>query len=554
MEVLTDPNCTIPTPDPATAPGLFGPDYDYEGEDPPVEPPPPAPDRLAQARALLARSLDALYAEQTTLDERVAVARELGEPGSVDLLADLPAAEWATWCNGAAGGAIGMAARVTSLKAAVKAVREEREAEARAARTSSTPGGGVRGAIMARLSRTEEGRVKGTYANIVTIFRMDPRYETLRMSDLGDVVELAGEELAEGPATADACEWLRDSYGMDAGEVQVKTAIWAVAQGKRYSPVREYLERVRPIHRRQGSTIARILPEVLGITKANDMHRAMIKRFLIGAVARAMRPGCKMDTALVLIGGQGAKKSTFFASLFGEFFADSPIPIGSKDAAIQLSRVWGYEASELEDLTSKRTAEAVKQFMASSSDLYRPPFARAAVQVPRHTVLCGSANPRDILTDPSGSRRFWILAVPPAWVVPVAFLRSLRDAIWSEALDLYGDGSGDGETGEPWWFDRAADAVREIDARQYQIADDWQPLVERWLATPAGQFEPAPGVIESFTRSAVLSGIGLTASQIDRRASVRVAAILTRLGWDEHNSPAGFQGSRVWRRLPASEV
>ena len=88
-------------------------------------------DRLAEARAMCARSLSALYADQTTRDERQAIGRELA--GSVDLLAELPRAEWVTWCA-AAEQAGGFAAAVKSLKSAVKAHQDDAAHAAKAAR------------------------------------------------------------------------------------------------------------------------------------------------------------------------------------------------------------------------------------------------------------------------------------------------------------------------------------------------------------------------------------------------------------------------------------
>ena len=516
-------------------------------------------DRLAEARAMCARTLTALSAQQTTREERRVVSAELA--GSVDLVMAIPKAERETWLMGvdATGG---MSETVRNLRRAIRA-HVEGEADAVKAARRAVP---ASDRWRAALARTEEGKVRADYSNLYTILKNDSRYSTLRMSDLGNAVELAGDELDEGPATGECCEYLRDEYEIGATAPAVKDAIYAVAGSRRYSPVREYLERVRPLRKNRPPTlIDSILPEILGVTNPTKMQQDMVRRFLIGAVARAMHPGCKLDTALVFVGRQGAKKSTFFRVMFGEFFGDSPIPIGNKDAPMQLGRVWGYEASELEDLTSKRTAEGVKQFMATASDLYRPPFARAAVLVPRHTVLCGSANPSALLTDPTGSRRFWILTIPPQWVIPVALLRSMRDRLWSEALELYGDGSqGEGsdptpEAGEPWWFDRDEDDVREEDAQQYQVEDDWQPIIVRWLSTSPDEgmqtMTPRrpPGEVGNFTRAAVLAGIGLTTNQMDRKSSVRAASILVRLGWIELNGPAGFRDSRVWRRAIKTE-
>ena len=500
-----------------------------------------APDPLSEARALMTKALGVLYAEQTTKAERQAVARELA--GSVDLLAvvaEAAPAEWATWCAGveAAGG---MGEHLRGLRRAVTAQLDEGKQDARRARQerNGQAAGAARAALMARLSTTEDGSVKASYANIVTILRGDPRYSTLRCSSLGDVVEVGGEELNEGPGTADLCEWLRDAYGMDAGEVTAKTALYAVAQGRVYSPVRDYLESVRGKGR--DDVVGDLLRDCLGLESPTPMQGAMLGRFLISAVARALDPGCKVDTALILVGEQGAKKSTFFAGLFGDWFGDSPIPIGNKDAPITMSRVWGYEAAELEDLTKKRSVESVKQFMGSSRDLYRPPFARTAILAPRHTVLCGSVNPiggkggsAGFLSDPSGSRRFWIISVPPDWLVPLPLVASLRDRAWAWALAEY-------EAGERWWFDRAEDIAREEDAQQYQIEDPWHESVGDWLTQGAA-------LSENFTTGAVLAGIGLDINQRGQREASRVRAILVRLGWIEKASPAGFRGQRVWRR------
>jgi predicted P-loop ATPase len=356
---------------------------------------------------------------------------------------------------------------------------------------------------------------------------------------LGNVVELDGKEVEEAPGTASLCEWLRDSYGMDASEVSAKSALYAVAQGRMYSPVVEYLDSVRGKGR--GDSVGRLLREGLGITAPTPMQGAMLGRFLISAVARAKAPGCKVDTALILVGEQGAFKSTLFKSLFGAWFGDSPIPVGNKDAPISMSRVWGYEAQEFEELTKRHSVEAIKQFLATASDLYRPPFARTAILAPRHTVLCGSINPEGgsggtaaFLTDPSGSRRFWILTVPKDWIIPRAKVEAMRDEIWADALADY-------EAGERWWFTRDEDKEREVDAQQYQVEDIWCSSVSEWI-------DEVRGGAESFTTADVLGALGIDIGRRTAKDATRARRVLVSLGWVERASPAGFRGQRVWQR------
>jgi len=499
-----------------------------------------APTKLEQGRELMARALAVLYDEATTRPQRLELVREL--MGSIDLLAAVAEhnpVEWITYA-GAAEAAGGMGEHARNLRRAVKALQDQWRQAERTARqaTRGQATGKDRSAIMARLATTEDGAAKTTYANIVTILRADPRYASLRCSTLGGVVEVEGEELEEGPGTADLCEWLRDSYGMDAGEVMAKTALYAVAAGRMYSPVKDYLDSVRG--KATGHTVGQLLREVLGIADPTEMQAAMLGRFLISAVARALEPGSKADSALVLVGEQGAKKSSFFDGLFGQFFGDSPIPIGNKDAAIMMSRVWGYEAAELEDLTSKRSAESVKQFLGTRRDLYRPPFARAAILQPRHTVLCGSVNPvggtggtAAFLSDPSGSRRFWIITIPPRHIVATARLRELRDAVWADALESY-------EQGEVWFFNREEDKLREEDAQQYQIEDSWMSPVADYVANQ--------GNMATFSTADVFNAIGVDIGHRTGRDSARIRAILVRLEWVEKASPTGYRGLRVWRK------
>ena len=46
----------------------------------------------------------------------------------------------------------------------------------------------------------------------------------------------------------------------------------------------------------------------------------MLKCTLIAAVARVFEPGCKFDNCFVIVGKQGARKSTFWSTLGGPFF------------------------------------------------------------------------------------------------------------------------------------------------------------------------------------------------------------------------------------------
>ena len=62
----------------------------------------------------------------------------------------------------------------------------------------------------------------------------------------------------------------------------------------------------------------------------------MLKCTLIAAVARVFEPGCKFDNCFVIVGKQGARKSTFWSTLGGHFFSDALKDISNKDSLMVL--------------------------------------------------------------------------------------------------------------------------------------------------------------------------------------------------------------------------
>ena len=384
------------------------------------------------------------------------------------------------------------------------------------------------------LALDKYGRPKPVYSNAYKIMRDDPRWgKNLRLCQLGDVVEVWGAPIeSEGQIVAEITTWIADNYSAYFQPNAIRDAIWAVAAGNGYHPVRDYL---RGLPAWDGlPRIALILSEVLGLrqTEANQkelaLYQLFIRRTMIGAVARVEQPGCKLDTALIFVGEQGAKKSTFFKVLFGaDWFGDSPIPIGDKNAAIQLRATWGYECAEMESL-SKKTADEVKQWMSIADDLFRHIFERNARRWPRHSVIVGSTNRPEFLSDPTGSRRFWPIEVPDDTVINIKRLRALRDACWAEARALYlaAQSSIDADVtplpAHRWWFERTEEAERADNARRFEVSDVWDEIIMEWVA----------GHPFGFTIANVLEeALDMPKDRMGEQEKRRVGAILRRHGW-----------------------
>lgn len=394
---------------------------------------------------------------------------------------------------------------------------------------------------------------KPCFSNLFKIIRDDPRWNRrLRLNLLGSVVEVDGAPIESEPLlSAQVTEWVGDTYGVQYKPDVTRDVIYAVAGMHSYHPVRDYLEALPPWDGKE--TISRLLTEVLGI-KPDDteaariefaLHQKFLRRTLIGAVARAMRPGCKMDTALVLVGAQGGMKSTFLKVLFGaKFFGDSPIPIGDKNAAIQLAACWGYECAEMESL-NKRTAEEVKQWLSQADDLFRHIFERNARRWPRHSVIAGTTNKMEFLMDSTGSRRFWPVPIPDDTVIDIALLKSLRDALWSEALAAWRGADAAIQRGEfpdvqqRWWFDREEDAVRAEVSRRFEVSDVWDGIVMSWVnLKPTGTLFTIADILED--------ALKMPKDRMGDPDKRRVGAILRRHGWTDKRARSAGGYRDVW--------
>ena len=110
-----------------------------------------------------------------------------------------------------------------------------------------------------------------------------------------------------------------EKYGISS-EKKIESAIRIVANENRYHPIRDYLNSLKWDGTER---IAHVLHHFLGAAEDDYTCEAM-KIFLLGAIKRVFQPGCKFETMLCLVGGQGAGKSSFFRLLAvkDEWFSD----------------------------------------------------------------------------------------------------------------------------------------------------------------------------------------------------------------------------------------
>lgn len=215
-------------------------------------------------------------------------------------------------------------------------------------------------------------------------------------------------------------------------------AIKNISRKSKFNPVRDILE---TLEYKGNGYIRKLLPDYLG-TENSDYNYEVMKLFMLGAINRVYRPGCKFDYAMILQGQQGIGKSTFLQllALDDSWFNDSLDSLDSDKAAQSLMGSWIIELAELKSLA--RTAggvDSVKRFLSATQDKYRIPYERRSDIFPRQCVFAGTTNRADFLQDETGNRRFLIVQVGEVEVKEDLFseiaLQDIRNA-WAEAVHI----------------------------------------------------------------------------------------------------------------------
>ena len=163
--------------------------------------------------------------------------------------------------------------------------------------------------------------------------------------------------------------------------------------------------------------------------------RAVTRKAFTAAVARAMEPGCKYDTMLILAGPQGIGKSTLLDKMSKGWFNDGIRTFEGKEASELLQGVWLVEISELDAFRKTDTAR-IKQFLSLRSDRFRAAYGRHVKDIPRCCVFFGTTNTCEFLRDRTGNRRFWPVDVGMANHTKNVWseLDGEVDQMWAEAV------------------------------------------------------------------------------------------------------------------------
>lgn len=307
-------------------------------------------------------------------------------------------------------------------------------------------------AIRRKLELNMNGSVKQTIKNCVIALECDPILKgKIRLNEFSEMTDIVGEVFWERSwITMDDIDRshvmmrLEEEYGLSSDK-RIDRAITVVASRNRYHPIREKL---LSLEWDGTPRVKHALHHFLGADE-NEMSYEALKLFMLGAICRVFKPGCKFETMLCLVGKkQGTGKSTFmrFLAINDDWFTDDIKHLDDERIFQKLQGHWICELPEMLAAINARNVEDIKSFLSRQRDNYRIPYEKYAKDRPRQCVFAGTSNKKQFLpSDHSGNRRL----VPIEVHEEKAEIHILDDEessrayilqMWAEIMEVYKSG------------------------------------------------------------------------------------------------------------------
>lgn len=287
--------------------------------------------------------------------------------------------------------------------------------------------------------------------------------------------------------------------------------------------------------------IPRIEQSLVRYFKAADTpYAAAVGNYLwTSAAGRILDPGCKADMVIVLVGKQGARKSTAVAAIAPDpmFFAEASLSDRDADLSRKLRGKVVIELAELRGLKS-REGEAIKAWISTTHERWVPKYQEFETAFPRRCIMIGTSNDNEFLGDPTGERRWLPVAVLDT--IDVEALVADRSQLWAEARERW---SADGVL----W--RKAEELATSEHQNFTEMDVWAEPTAQWLFTP-NKDGVCPADRPRLTTMDALNNLDfdLTVVKVGGRETYRMGRVLRRLGMKSISRHLDRVTVRTWAR------
>lgn len=353
---------------------------------------------------------------------------------------------------------------------------------------------------------------------------------TFRLNEAGDVIEVNNKRLDDFDLATIRARMRAEGFPADAVEDIIKME----AALHRYHPIKTYLMNVGLTYD-GGQHISHLACYFEDTTAPFKLFAAWLRKWLIGAVAKAMNGSRSQNAMLVLDGPQGVGKSYFarwLCSPMPDYFLDDAINPADKDSTIRLAMYWIWEVGELGATMRKADVEALKAFISRQVVTVRKPYAKIDMVKPSLASLIGTVNnSAGILADQTGNRRFLVATINS---IDWTYTQNVDpNQVWAEAFTAYSQG-------ETWYLSGGERQQSEENNSTYRVPNPIEGYLTKYFNIDAACTTEWTSTSEIVAR---LFDMGYK-GQSTRSVAMEVAATLSEMGLVKEKRRNG--GAPIW--------
>ena len=265
-----------------------------------------------------------------------------------------------------------------------------------------------------------------------------------------------------------------------------------------YNPIDEYLWEVR--NKWDGTDhigrLARTVPT------SNGHWPSWFRVWFLGMVAQWMNKNPRYGNSIapLLISRQGYNKSTFCKSLIPaelQWGYNDNLVLSEKKSVLQaMSQFLLINLDEFNQISPSLQQGFLKNLIQLSSVKVKRPYGKHVEDFPRLASFIATANVNDLLTDPTGSRRF--IGIELTGPIDVSY-RINHEQLYAQAVTLI-------ERGEPYWLDEEQTRLVMESNRQFQVRSPEEIVFHDLFAIPnsdeEGQWMSTSDIFECIKQKA----------------------------------------------------
>ena len=338
-----------------------------------------------------------------------------------------------------------------------------------------------------------------------------------RLNEAGDVLECNGRRLDNVTLSTVRARMRAEGYG----SAQAIEDVIAMQAGlNRYHPIRNYLA-MAGMGWDGEPYIAMLAHYFHDATDPHKLFSMWLRKWLIGAVAKATDGEHNQNAMLVMDGPQGIGKSYFaqwLCSPLPEYFIEGAIDPREKDCKFRLASGFVWEVSELGSTTRYADVEALKAFISCRVVRERKPYAKMDSIMPALASLIGTVNnDAGFLSDQTGNRRFLIATID---AIDWSYATDIDpNQVWGEAFAAY-------QRGEDWYPTAEELKLSEANNDNFKIPDVIEGYIDRAFETDSNALEwwtPSNEIVSTLQSMGYRGGSS-------RSIAMQVASTLKALG------------------------